>query len=115
MWNINYQGILYGEDRIRANFTMIWAMVMTTYPNIYLPQADWDQLVKEWSPIGEIKYSKVLVFYYFEGLDCSEVRPQLKDIAIVITRDRYVLPPEAWTYDIINKKCYLWIAPLPLS
>ena len=31
MWNINYQGVLYGEDRIRANSTMIWAMVMTSY------------------------------------------------------------------------------------
>ena len=31
MWNINYQGVIYGDNRIRANLTMIWAQVMTTY------------------------------------------------------------------------------------
>ena len=60
MWNINYQGVLYGDNRIRENMTMIWAQVMTAYRLIYLPQADWDILVEEWSPIGEVKYSKTL-------------------------------------------------------
>ena len=55
MWNINYQGVLYGDNRIRANLTMIWAQVMTTYIPIFLPQADWDILVEEWSLIGEVK------------------------------------------------------------
>ena len=87
---------------------------MTSYQSIYLPQADWNQLVEEWSQIGEVKYSEFLGIYYFEGLDCSEVCPKLKDLALVITRNRYVLPPQAWTFDR-NNKCYLDIAPLPLD
>ena len=37
-------------------------------------------------------------------------------MTLVITRDKYVLPPEAYTYDLpFPKGCYLTINPLPVS
>ena len=70
---------------------------MTYYSYIYLPEADFDRILEEWSKIGPIKYSKLWALYYFEGLDCSVVHPLLEDLVVVFTRDRYLLPPKAWT------------------
>ena len=52
--------------------------------------------------------------YYFNGTPCTEVVPLLKSVTVVITRDKYVLPPEAYTYDD-NSECHLTIAPLLVS
>ena len=42
IWNINYQGIDYNDNKIKANKTMIFAQVVTSYYYVKIPQADYD-------------------------------------------------------------------------
>lgn len=48
---------------------------------------------------------------YAPGRSCSEVRPELTSLTIIITRDKYVLMPLAWTVDKFNS-CFLSIEAL---
>ena len=47
-------------------------------------------------------------------MSCAEVVPLLENVTVVITRDRYVLPPEAYTWDG-SRGCVLYIVPLPVT
>ena len=55
MWNVNYQGIMYDDERInQRNMTTIYAQINTAVPIIILPQNDWDALYAEWTKIAPL-------------------------------------------------------------
>ena len=92
MWNLNYQGLKYGVERIRTNMTMIFSQVGTAGQSlINLPQTDFDELIKIWNKIDTFR-TYANDYYYFND-SCEETIPLLKNLTIVITRDKYDIPP----------------------
>ena len=45
-------------------------------------------------------------------MSCNEVYSLFGDVSIVITRNKYQLPPFSWTYVRPAELCQLMIAPL---
>ena len=72
MWNVNYQGLVYGEEHIRENKTMIYAQVMTSYDSISVPAADFDRLYEEWSKIAQLSVDFSGLFYW-KRMSCDAI------------------------------------------
>ncbi len=64
---------------------------------------DFNILLEEWNQISQLEYSDKMNWYYFNGISCAEVIPKLNNLTVVITRDKYVLPPDAWTMDDLRR------------
>jgi hypothetical protein len=104
--------------RAHRNESWIYGSIDPLMYNIGLPKFSYKQLLEQWIQIPGITctsgrsydpFSNQCVFY---STKCESVLQYFHDVTIVITRDKYTVPPENYLY-YNGYSCYVYVVQLP--